>query len=207
MKICVVFLLVLALITSTFVTSLAESGASGQIAQILLGEESSRGIFLELVAPDYQLEQVTLDGVQYTQVFVPGANPNGDAGTPELPMVSALIVVPPAAELKLHILESQSQQLEAKYLIAPVATPVAGEMLESGTLEYIADPEAYSNNQFTPALPARIGAEAWLRDQRVVRVEFFPFQYLASTGSWYGTRRSGCRSASPPTYKWLPNLW
>ncbi len=73
--------------------------------------------------------------------------------------------------------------------LAPAPTPVLSgdEDLQPGEWRFTPDAAAYARSTAYPDAVARVADDAWLRDQRLVRVELYPFQYqpLAQQLTWH----------------------
>ncbi len=108
------------------------------------------------------------------------ANP----GEPQMPVVRALVAVPPEAVVSLEILPGVTEALPGSFRLpaAPVPAPLDGD-LQPGRFQDSPDPQIYSQDGSYPGEAARITEDAWIRDQRVLRIEFYPFQYLPRQGS------------------------
>ena len=132
-----------------------------------------RGLLLELTVPDYTLN----DG----HLGVPGADRLADPGKPDLPKFSALIGIPAEATVSVQVVQDEAQVVAGPHAIAPAPSPVLPDGdLQPGTVQRIPDRAAYANRALYPAEVARVADIAWLRDQRLARVEIYPFQYRAA---------------------------
>ncbi|MFQ5615432.1 MAG: C25 family cysteine peptidase, partial [Anaerolineales bacterium] len=80
--------------------------------------------------------------------------------------------------MELTVLVDESAPLEGTYTLlpGPRLLPLE-EDLQLGRMVYEPDLQAYALDSAYPSVPVRISGDAWIRDQRVVRVAFFPFQY------------------------------
>ncbi|HBY08333.1 MAG TPA: hypothetical protein DEH22_11280 [Chloroflexi bacterium] len=155
--------------------------------------ETARDDYLDLsvTAPAYQIGKQSIEGRDFDTLFVPGATSDTTPGAAELPIVSTLVGVPPQAQISLEILDESAQNLAGQYQIAPAPYP-APLMDESDTT-------ARWDYDFAQAMPAlnqasstafsavRIADEAWMRDQRLIRLEYSPFEYEPASGTlkWY----------------------
>lgn len=141
-----------------------------------------QGVRLELAVPDYQITWETRGGEDYHSLQVPGAQLSAAPGEPELPYFSALIGVPSGVAVELRLLENDMVRLAGQFKLPNAPHPAAlEEDFQPGRLVYKAgEPDGQSSStpeELSPGVAARLGEPAWLRDQRVVRVEVYPFQY------------------------------
>ncbi|MBP7962813.1 MAG: hypothetical protein KBG20_10990 [Caldilineaceae bacterium] len=117
----------------------------------------------------------------------PAANPDlwdggltTTPGMPQVPVFSALVGVPGDVEIHLNVESATAQSVEgvdvaARFPLAPQPAPLTAD-LSPGQWQQ-ADPASLQPLPgLYPATLARIGDDAWVRDQRVVRVEVYPVQ-------------------------------
>ncbi len=160
----------------------ADFSAEGraQEPEIRIISSSPERIVIEMSVPDYQIEQVMIDNHVYDRVVVPGYSQSDEVGKPQVPVLGTLLGIPPMGEFSLEILSVESKMLKGSYELVPAPRPVLAEdEFAAGEWQYTKDQTAYLTDQVHPNIAARVGDEAWMRDQRLLRVEFFPFQYHA----------------------------
>ena len=152
------------------------------ILEILHSDET--GLGLEFTSPDSRIKTLTYSTGTFDLITIPGMDSTSEPGKPQLPMFSALIGVPPNAHIQIEILADESETLPDQYKLSPVPSPAWPEAdLAPGEYIHIADAAAYASDTLYPQSPVRIADDAWLRDQRLVRVEFYPLQYNPAQGS------------------------
>lgn len=144
----------------------------------------SSGLVLELSVPAYDLRTKTIADTEYQLIDFPGAAFSSEPGSLQLPEMSALIGVPPNAEVVLRILidERVTETIPLHFPPVPIPEPL-DEDLQPGKWLYEENTEIYSRDGLIPKEVVQIGDEAWLRDQRMVRLDFHPFQYLPKSGN------------------------
>lgn len=154
-------------------------------------ESNDEMMELYLSAPSYQIENLEIEGVIFDKVEVPGAINSSEAGKYQLPIASTLIGVPLYAEITLTVIEDNSQQFPGNFKLAQAPLPARIDDLNSTERweysETITENEVnrlYSKNVDNVV---QIAEEAWIRDQRVVRIEYKPFQFDAQSGvlTWH----------------------
>ncbi len=141
------------------------------------------GLIIDLKVPKPEVEEVLEDGVLYHKISIPGFIPTSDVGSPLMLKSGSLVRVPSGSSPSLELLESKSTVLPG-YNLMPAPRPV---IIEEGTdrhigFEFTLDEEKYSFNGFMPEDIAQIDYEGFMRDNKVIRVLVFPFQFNPITG-------------------------
>lgn len=136
------------------------------------------GVLVDLTTPSYQVEDILSDDGSYQEISVSGYQQTSTPGQPRLPVKSILLGVPPQANVKIHVIDDVAKStlklLNLRH--SPDPLPITEEF-QSGLMSQSDPPLASQEDLFYPAEPARVAGEAWLRDQRIVRLELYPFQY------------------------------
>jgi hypothetical protein len=182
------------------------SGQKVPAAHILLLRSDESGILLELSTPQYEILPQEVNGQIFERLQVQGAVQSSDPGRPQLPALSALLAVPPQGEVSLHILDDRATSLNqiVRLPLAPAPAPLEEDL----TPGRYTPPNPNLKDQFSslevaggdyPHLPVSLGEPAWLRDQRLVRVVFYPFQVNPTAGSltWHKRLRVELRFSQP----------
>jgi hypothetical protein len=156
-------------------------------ASLKLLRSDQQAIVIELSTPFYALQAAKIGSTGVQRITVPGLIQSEQSGMPELPTIGKLLAVPAGVQVSLNFLTDQSQLLSGRYVL-PIAPEPArlNEELQPGTFQEPtpatqASPELRAQG-YLPTAPAWIAEEVWLRDQRMVRIVFSPFQYDLSTG-------------------------
>ncbi len=155
----------------------------------VLVEADARHIVVEWVAPAYQLTLDTVEGRLVDRISIPACPSVGKSGEPELPGCPALLGVPPDVRLKLYIKEDEGIPVPGSFVVPPVPTQTVEEQLPPAGSESVQvtgqrweEGSAYSSDSAFPAQPALLGEPAFLRHQRLVAINFYPFQYQPRSG-------------------------
>lgn len=172
--------------------------------------DGADGLTLALDTPTFEIERAEYGGRTYDRLAVPGLHAWGEPGSPSLPAISGLIGAPPGAQVSLKITSGTGALLEGRYTLPPAPRPAPAQGdLQPGRLSYEPNAETYRADEWLPASPVVLGEEAWIRDQRVIRVTFFPFQYnparqslrwhesLQAEVTFIGGQKAAAPSASP----------
>lgn len=151
------------------------AGADNYISVI---SSDSGGITLEIRVPEPHFEEVLEGGNLYHKVTILDFGTTTEVGSPQLPQIGTLLGIPEGGTPTLEVLEADSSLL-SRYNILPVHKPVIIEEDGPGRLEFefAIDREAYSFNGFIPVSVAKIDFAGFMRDQKVVRLLFFPIQF------------------------------
>ncbi len=147
-------------------------------------QSNADALILELDVPSYELQTVDETQAHSLRIAIDGATALTEQGYPELPKFSALLGIPAQGRVSVRVLQDSVEEVPGQYRLAPAAMPaqITGD-LQPGTLQRVADSAAYASTELYPAESARVVETAWLRDQRVARIEIYPFQYVAATGA------------------------
>ncbi len=157
-------------------------------------------VIIEFSAPDYQIQLESLESLRYQRIILPGATDTAEENQPQLPVVGALVGVPAGAQAQLEILLDDAQTLPGSFNLIPSSLPapnlqdlapgarsrVTKPALASSTNQKASSP---SQNVLYPVSPVQILDEAWLRDQRILRLAFYPFQVDSARGELTWHRR------------------
>jgi hypothetical protein len=156
------------------------------------------GVILELTTPGYEMATETLSIGIFQRLTIPGYGATVEPGKPQVPIVGALLGVPADAQIELRLLADDAVLLPGHFVLTPAPRPAPlAEDLQPGELLYAPDAAAYASDALYPATSARLADDAWLRDQRIVRLELYPFQYNPAQGTllWHQRLRVEVRFA------------
>ena len=157
-----------------------------------LVQENADSLIFEINTPEYEINAQALSGIPTHHIQIPGYQTLAQAGSPELPFVSALINVPPQAKIEVRVLAQDSVPLPGPFNIHPAPSPAPLEDdLTPGQMQIIPDEGIYGKAALFPGSPAQLGEEAWMRDQRLIPLRVFPIQYNPVQGNlvWHKTLR------------------
>ena len=141
------------------------------------------GLVLDVYAPVYAIETQVPAAIDYQQLKVPGFEVTTEPGKPQLPRWTALIGVPTGAQVEVHVLSDESEPLAGKFNLPPAPSPAPlTDDRQLGTTKIQPDARVYASDGLYPVRVAEVTEDAWLREQRVVRVAVSPFQYNPVTG-------------------------
>ncbi|MCF7911108.1 MAG: T9SS type A sorting domain-containing protein [Candidatus Cloacimonetes bacterium] len=147
-------------------------------AELVKYTQPERGnISLEFNLDGYQLEQIVKSGNSYSQISYPEEGKILEIGMPDLPVFTRLIAIPDEGTATLTITSSSSR------IIKDITVYPQEELLtESEPIRetFSINAEYYQTGGIYPAALAELGEPAIMRDLRLVKVTFCPFQYNAA---------------------------
>ncbi len=195
-----VVLTLLVLIAAIAATATATTAGHQAIhpGELRLLSSDVSGVSLELLTSAYGVQPLQVDGRLYHVISVPGYGTTGEAGKPQLPVRGLLLGVPPDAHLSLEVdvLEEGPPMKGVHVQPVPSLGPMPEKAKESGALlggdmvHVIVENEAtYASDALYPPRIAIITDDAYMRHQRIVRLELHPFQVNAHRGDLYHYRR------------------
>jgi hypothetical protein len=174
----------LSLIALKPLTSVQASELARPVSGLQIVASAVDTVVLELDVPAYETQPAEAAQQRYQRIVVAGATDLALPGHPELPKFSALLGVPPQGRVSVRVLEDSAETLPGRYQLLPAESPAPPKGdLQPGTTQRVPDRAAYTITDDYPAEVARVVETAWLRDQRLARIEVYPFQYLAATGT------------------------
>jgi hypothetical protein len=180
-------LLVLSLSLPGYAQSTDEHISKGGLRLV---ETRDKSLLVELQTPLFESEDALIEGTTYQMLTVPDYSTITEPGVPQLPVISTLIGVPPEAQVRINVLLDEYEILPGTYNIVPAPSPQPLQAdLQPGEVEIKPDLSVYNLDSEYPSQLAIINGDAWLRDQRLVRLKIFPFQYNPVQGkiTWHKT--------------------
>lgn len=166
----------------------SEGQGSRELVSIQLLKSSRQGVVIEVRMADPNLFLSSLEDRATGLSQVPGLTLVKNPGFPRMPVVGVMVGVPPVGEVSLRVLAAEKVSLPGTYTvpIAPQPAPLDAELVPGGW-ESPGDSRSLLSIEKFPPSPARLVDEAWIRSQRIVKLEFYPFQYEPSTGhlTWH----------------------
>lgn len=177
-------------LSSTPITSDAPAGTSPGL-RVLASD--ARGVTLELVTPDFTVVPGEDNLGACARLVVDGYGGTHNSGAPDLPVKGATVGIPAQGNVTLAVVELETVAVQEKYTLCPVGRPIV-EMGLSDQLNYLGeervrDAAIYATAGFAPAEPAALLSTGFVRSQRVVEVQFRPFQYNPVTEELRFARR------------------
>mgnify|MGYP006278217667 FL=1 len=165
--------------------------AQGPVEEIELLESTQQSKTIQFNIQSLEALPVSVEGFGTGTVF---RGPSGTSflasvGDPDLPAIRRLVLVPPAGEVQVEVLEQETFYL-GRYSIPPYQPPPtwSGPAPEFRINSYL-----YSSSQLFPASPVELESVNIMRDIRVAWVRFNPVSYDPATGDVYITTSAVAR--------------
>ena len=141
--------------------------------------ESSAGrIVIEFLMDGFYKDTVSIEGLPYVQVLIPGTTPFLEKGFPDLGKARESVIIPDQAHMSMRVLECD-QAYEATLPLAPSKGNLTRDV-DPQTVPFTFDP-FYEGDGWYPAGPADLGEPYIMRDYRGIPIQFNPIQYSPST--------------------------
>ena len=152
--------------------------AQDQETTVPLVASHREGVTLTWTPPPYRIASVRVDGVTYGRVEMEGVPPAGAPGTPQLPLYSALIGLPPAATARLDVLQLEVERVHLPYPPLPVAPPHLPPHMEGAPRDerLRRDDTIYASDAFYPGEAIALSSPATVRGHRVVALRVYPLR-------------------------------
>jgi hypothetical protein len=160
---------VLALILMALLVVSVARAASGDV---LLLSSSEDGVVLRYVADEVDVRSVSASGADYVSVLLPGSEPLGVPGAPDLPVVRVIVGVPECDGIDMSVSTGPETAYDGVRVIpSPSVVPVGeGEVSDYRFVEG----EQYRQRGLWPSGAAAMGPPGMLATQRVVEIEIHP---------------------------------
>ncbi len=139
----------------------------------------AEGILVEFNLPALTVEdEIVGDFGSGNVLRIPGEGMGMPVGSPDLPLVRRMVLIPNTGAVNVEILSSESSPLGI-YNIPPFQEYPTRS---GGAAPYRINEDIYSNSEFYPSQPIYVERISILRDIRVAWVVFSPVQYNPVTG-------------------------
>jgi len=162
---------------------------------VLVVSTGPREVVLDLSMPRLASADMLRPALAPAAPALGGLTRAAPPGHPKLPYTTTLLGAPPAAEVTTRVVADDAVTLPGTVALPPapgLAPPANGVTVDP---EHLDDPAAlasagaapdgratpdqavYGGHRPYPPAPVRITGDGWLRDQRVVAVALYPFEY------------------------------
>ena len=133
---------------------------------------------------------------------VPGFELLTRPGAPRLPVKSILLAVPPEGPVEVRVVRDEWEPLPGTYRppLNPRPAPLEDDLVP-GPVQPVSPAELTAG--FYPSVTVQVGDPVWVREQRLIRLMFFPFQYDSATGAlrWHRRVQVEVRFQPPPAFR------
>jgi hypothetical protein len=163
-------------------------------AEIEVVEQDGDSISVDMMLDGVNVQEREEDGKKFQFLSIPQADWTNETGRPKLPVIRALLMIPSDNDVRIQIEDGDHTILKKKpdesgnykgYNVYPVGKKVRRSRGEAVYIdeEFAFDEEFYSTfSGFYPQTLADISFSGYLRDQRLVQLEFHPVRYNPGSG-------------------------
>lgn len=139
------------------------------------------GVTFISTAPAFELAAqapvVASSSASCSTVAAAGLAEDAQVGKPVLPVQVALLAAPPDAALSLDVVSATPRVAATDVDVCPAQPAVAEAGAEIAAASPEIDRAVYSADAYYPARTVRMIDLGYMRSQRIIRVEIYPFQY------------------------------
>ncbi len=155
-----------------------------QPAEIEVFEEGMNSVLIDMTLAGMNVQNITAGGKNYQLISIPQSNWSDEVGKPKLPIIRAIIRIPTDSAVDVSI-EEEKQVNYDNYNIYPVGRKVVRNS-RGGTVyideEFTIDDKFYSSDSYYPGNLVQISFSGYLREERIVQIEFHPIRYNPAIG-------------------------
>ena len=169
---CLAVLLIIFSIPSSAETINFDDNWAGQGFNLIQNDNSGLEIIYSL--PQFQIEDILIDGSLMKNILAPGIFLPNDAGAPNLPGTGRYIALPNGATARITILD-QRTEIFSGLEIAPA--PVIPFENDDSPLTFTKNQTIYSADSYYPAQPVNLSEPLQMRGVNSAIVGISPFQY------------------------------
>ena len=183
MKNALFILVVFLFVFGTFIPA-SSMGSNDETLSII---EDHQIVFnLEFSESQLNIQNLNVDGQEYSQISLMDYENNAEPGKPMLPLVLESLGIPVGAQYSLEIKGENPQELTLSAPLLPKPTQVFDETnsLPASpsepplyTFEYLPDPGVYDRNEAFPSVLGVVSNDGIMRSQRILTIALNPIQY------------------------------
>jgi hypothetical protein len=129
---------------------------------------------LEFTVPQYRMETISTEGNTYSRIVTEGEGEYLLPGYPEVPIFSALVAVPDQGRIEFEVTGSEQSVIEDIVLYPRQQLQSESEL---PSREFVINQQYYQSEELFPVSAAHCSEPVIMRDYRLVRLTFNPFQY------------------------------
>ena len=143
-------------------------------------ESGKDQIIVEVATYAYESTVVQMDGKSYDLLTADGYAMTAQGGEPQLPVISFTVGVPVDSSPEILVSDIQPVKVIDEHLdLIPAPEPAPLQAANQSGDRFVHPNEViYASDALYPVEYVKIVEDGFLRDQRIVRVEVVPFQYL-----------------------------
>ncbi|MCD4700832.1 MAG: T9SS type A sorting domain-containing protein [Candidatus Aegiribacteria sp.] len=174
------FAILIVLIAATFASGEIVFRSPALVEDVLLFESTDNSKLIEFNLSALECIEIELQGFGSGSVFRIPSNGGflATVGSPDLPVIRRMVLIPPYGDIELEIVTEESQYL-GRYDIAPYQQP---STYSGGPSPYRIDNSVYSASQAFPSSSVELESINILRDIRVAWIRYNPVSVNPVTG-------------------------
>ena len=170
----------------------SHGGSTSRVELVKSNEEST---VLRLKTHGYRMSERVVDGRRYDVLSVEGYGSSSELDKPQVPAQGALVGIPLGAEFELRVVDGKYSMLPGEYWLSPVPRTVRDDGVVFGPqgvgldavprevrVTFVEDKTVYTTDAFYPREIAEVVSSGFIRNQRFISVQFYPFQYNPVSG-------------------------
>ena len=187
-------LLIMSVLTMLTLQPASASAAGGSAGSVQLISSDARGVTVEVTAPVFELQAApaasdagaSATGETCRSVKLAGYEQSVEAGQPQLPVKVLLLGVPSGADVNVSVQQLESHIVARGVSVCPAVTRRVEQdpdgIVTATTARNRPRSGGLRQESLLPGQSARVIDMGFMRSQRIVRVEVYPFQYNPVTG-------------------------
>lgn len=159
------------------------SGKRNALAVNLIRSDET-GIEIEVLNPAFDSYVEEVEGQLYHHLSLDNATLSQQEGKPQLPLRVVMLGIPLEVDVDVEVVEVETQR-SFGYHVYPASKKVLSETSLGEpftTTEFYRDEHLYGQNVFYPPQLAKVTQTAFVRNQRIAKLEVCPFQFNPTTG-------------------------
>ena len=155
------------------------SGNEAARPQVVTTQVNAGTTVLDVTLPGFEMDTVDVEGNSYAQVRLPGHWFTLEKGQPELPFITASLIIPDAGTPSVRLVDATWREVST----APVL-PSKGNILRTEDPRQIPYTfnEIYGSGGVYPAVTSQLGEPYIMRDHRAVSLRMYPLRWDADRG-------------------------
>ena len=170
-------------------------GYVGSASRVELVKSNEESIVLRLGTHGYHMSERVVNGRRYDVLSVEGYGSSSESGKPQVPTQGALVGIPLGVEFELRVVGEKHSMVPGEYWLNPVPQPVKDDGVVFGPqgvrvdavprearVTFVEDETVYTADAFYPQEIAKVDSSGFIRNQRFISVQFYPFQYNPVSG-------------------------
>ena len=150
-------------------------------SSVTLIKSNKDEVVVKITTSNFKQERAQEGETLYRRITVDGWGRTETAGSPQLPTRGILVGIPSRGTVKAEVIQENVEELSGLniYPCPKLVVEGSGEEISlNGVKEvFYRDSEAYSRDSYTPGKLVEVSETGYMRNQRVAKINIYPFQY------------------------------